>query len=67
MLGLTKIRKEKGWTRDELARRSGVATLTIYALEKGRRQGNMATWDKLAAVLGVGLDTLRREARNDDD
>src|SRR5436853_577313 len=37
LVGLERLRTERGWSRQELARRSGLAAATILRLENGRR------------------------------
>jgi len=49
---------ERGWTDQELARRSGVSASTISAIRRGRATGTPTTWRKLAAALRLDLSTL---------
>ena len=57
-IGLAQVRKERGYTQDQLARLSGVARVTIARYETGRTQPNVRTLQKLAATLKVRLDSL---------
>jgi transcriptional regulator with XRE-family HTH domain len=59
MIGLTQVRNDRGWTKTELARRTGLTPIIIYMLETGRRRGTVITWDKLEATLGVPSQKLR--------
>ena len=52
---VARIRKELGVSREELARRSGVNSVTLWNIEKGHRSPNVATLEKLAAALGCEL------------
>ena len=55
---LQRLRTERGLSRSELERLSGVSRLTIYDLERGRRNPRLDTLQALAETLGVGLDEL---------
>jgi transcriptional regulator with XRE-family HTH domain len=56
---LTRLRDGRQWSQKELARRSGVAYMTIYRLEEGIYEDTRtATAAKLARTLGVSLDVL---------
>lgn len=50
---LRKIRKEKGFSLAELARRAGMSKLTIINIEAGRTAPQLSTIQKLAEALGV--------------
>jgi transcriptional regulator with XRE-family HTH domain len=45
-------------SQDELAEKSGVNQATIAMLERGHRQPRRGTVEKLAAALGVAVETL---------
>ncbi|MFJ7231475.1 helix-turn-helix transcriptional regulator [Streptomyces tendae] len=53
---LARLRVERNWTFDELARRSGLARRTLIDLEHGRTTGSVTTWH--AHALGVPIDEL---------
>lgn len=55
---LARLRVERNWTFDELARRSGLARRTLIDLEHGRTTGSVTTWRALAHALGVPIDEL---------
>lgn len=55
---LHRLRTERGLSRAELERLSGVSWPTIYDLEHGRRNPRLDTLQALAEVLEVGLDEL---------
>jgi transcriptional regulator with XRE-family HTH domain len=56
---LRKLREDRRWSMQELARRSGVHYMTIYRLEKGISQEPLVSGGAaLAHALGVSLDVL---------
>ncbi|NGO43063.1 helix-turn-helix transcriptional regulator [Streptomyces ureilyticus] len=55
---LARLRGERNWTFDELARRSGLARRTLIDLEHGHTTGSVTTWHALAHALGVSIDEL---------
>ncbi|RST23054.1 XRE family transcriptional regulator [Streptomyces sp. WAC04770] len=55
---LARLRVERNWTFDELARRSGLARRTLIDLEHGRTTGSVTTWHALAHALGVPINEL---------
>ena len=57
-LELARLRSERGWTYDELARRSGLARRTLIEIEQGRTIGSLKTWHALAHALNVPVDHL---------
>ena len=55
-----RIRREKGWTQEQLAEISGFSQQYISGLEQGRRNPTVVTLYELATALGVThLDLLR--------
>jgi transcriptional regulator with XRE-family HTH domain len=57
-LELARLRSERGWTYDELARRTGLARRTLIEIEQGRTIGSLKTWHALAHALDVSVDHL---------
>ncbi|MFF1965706.1 helix-turn-helix transcriptional regulator [Streptomyces sp. NPDC058232] len=57
-LELARLRSERGWTYDELARRTGLARRTLIEIEQGRTIGSLKTWHALAHALEVPVDHL---------
>ncbi|MGW0828694.1 helix-turn-helix transcriptional regulator [Streptomyces sp. NPDC002845] len=55
---LARLRSERGWTFDELARRSGLARRTLIDLEHGRTTGSITTWHALAHTFDVPIEQL---------
>lgn len=52
------LREARGWTRTDLARRSGVTKDTIRSIETGRTRTNIVTVEALAEGLAVPLSAL---------
>lgn len=57
-----KIRKDRGWTQEQLAEKSGLSQQYISGLENGLRNPTIVTVYELASALGVShLDLLAFE------
>lgn len=52
------LRVERGWSMDELAKKSGISKGSISHLEFGRYDPKLSTVLALAKVLGVSLERL---------
>ncbi len=52
------LRREKGWTRPETARRTGVSTNYVWRLETGRREPAARVIVCFAWAFGVTTDYL---------
>lgn len=52
------FRKEKGYSRDEAAKRIGVVSRTLAAYERGEREVSIDTAEKMAATYGVTFEHL---------
>ncbi|MGX2947168.1 helix-turn-helix transcriptional regulator [Enterococcus alishanensis] len=50
---LKKIREEKGFTQESLAKRLGIAKTTYSSYEQGHRQPSVNNAKKIASVLDV--------------
>ena len=56
---LRPLRHQRGWTQQELARRSGVDQPTISRIENGHTRGvGLGTIERLAQALGVNPRVL---------
>jgi transcriptional regulator with XRE-family HTH domain len=53
---LRNVRKEKGWTQLELAKRMGISNTFISQWELGRSHPSLDTFAKLVRTLGVSAD-----------
>ena len=52
------VRRERGWTQDEFARRVGVSRSAVAQWETGRAGQVTGTLTRIADVLGVGVEYL---------
>ncbi len=52
------IRKQKGLTLVEIAKRTGIAQATLSRIETGGMMGTVDSHEKIAEVLGIGLPDL---------
>lgn len=56
---LAKLRKEKGWTQEELAQKASISYNTLIKIErKGIKNPKIETVVKLSKALGVTIDDL---------
>ena len=55
---LRKLRKEKGFTLEELAERAEISVSYLSHIERGTRQAPLTALESLAHVLGVNLYEL---------
>lgn len=55
---LRALRHSRGWTLDELARKSEMSASTLSRLESGKRQATLELLLPLTRQLGIGLDDL---------
>jgi transcriptional regulator with XRE-family HTH domain len=61
-LRIRAFRKLKGYTQQELAERLGVSVAVLGAIERGTRRADSNILEKIADVLGVGMDELLNRA-----
>jgi DNA-binding XRE family transcriptional regulator len=68
-ISLAQHRRDRGWSYDELAARSGVGRATLVAIESGKPRrnpgkpattGTLLTWYRIARALDVELGELLR-------
>lgn len=57
--GLKPIRLRRGWTQEDLSRRSGVSRDSLSNYENDSREPHPTTVKKLATALGVSTDDLQ--------
>lgn len=58
---IKKLRKEKGLSQDRLSKMADIAHPTIIKIESGAIQSpTVETAQKIARVLGVGIDELMK-------
>lgn len=59
---LAQARKERGWTWEELARRTGIKPLTISQIERGLRGGRFDTLKEIAGALDFEFALKKRSS-----
>lgn len=60
-----RIRREKGWTQEQVAERSGFSQQYISGLERGRRNPTIVSIYELAQALEVSYLELLTEQREE--
>lgn len=55
---IRELRKEKQWSQDKLAQRSGLSRVYINSLEKGKRNPTLVTLIALALGLEISVEEL---------
>ncbi len=59
------LRKARGWSLDELARRAGTSAPTVHRYESGWDRFEIGTLRKLSAALGASLEVRLRPRESD--
>jgi transcriptional regulator with XRE-family HTH domain len=59
---IRRLRRERGWTQEQLAEGADLETRYVQTLESRRANPSAATLISVAAALGVGPGTLFRPA-----
>ena len=57
-LNVQRLRREKGWSQEDLAFESGLHRTYVSGIERGVRNPTLLILDKLAKTLGVRLAEL---------
>ena len=52
------MRLERGWTQEELSERSGLASVQVSRIERGKREVRLSTLLLLMSALDVSADEL---------
>ena len=52
------LRKKKGWSQEELGKRSGLHRTYIGSIERNERNVSLINVDKIAKALAVSADSL---------
>ena len=63
-LNVQKIRRERGWSQEELAFESGLHRTYISGIERGARNPTLLVIDQLATALNVSPARLLEPASN---
>lgn len=61
-LSVQRLRREKGWSQEELADRAGLHRTYVSGVERGIRNPTVTIVEKLATALGVPTGMLLGEA-----
>lgn len=64
---IRRLRREKGWTQDELAERAGISRRTLVALEGGNPRGEVGIAIRVIAALDCELAIEERSTERGDD
>ena len=59
-LNLQRLRRDKGYSQEDLSGRSGVHQTYLSGVERGRRNPTVLVLDKIARALGADLEDLTR-------
>jgi transcriptional regulator with XRE-family HTH domain len=58
---IRKLRQEKGWSQDELARKANIPFTTLTKIETGViKKPSVFTVEQIAEALGVSIDQIIR-------
>lgn len=55
---IRQVRKAKGWSQDELARKAGISMSFLGHIERGSRIMSLETFAGICGALGTGADEL---------
>lgn len=55
---IRQVRKVKGWSQDELARKAGISMSFLGHIERGSRIMSLETFASICAALNAGADEL---------
>ncbi len=62
-LNVQRLRREKGWSQEDLAFESGLHRTYVSGIERGVRNPTLLILDKLAKTLGVAPAELLARSR----
>ena len=66
-LRIRQVRKAKGWSQDELAKRCGISMSFLGHIERGTRIMSMETFANICTALDAGADELLWGVANPSD
>lgn len=55
---IAKLRKQKGWSQEQLAERAALDAKSIVQIEKAKRNPTLKTLQKVASALDVSVSKL---------
>ena len=62
---IRELREEKGWTIRDVAKRSGLPTFHLIAIEGGKHAATVDTLQSIATALGVTTSDLLNHSKDD--
>ena len=60
-------RRERGWSQEELARRTGVSRIWVHDLERGGGGASIEAVLRVLDVLGIAIGIVRDEPPDESD
>lgn len=60
-LRIAELRKEKGWTQEELGNRSGIGRVHIVRIEQGKYDVRIDTLAAIAEAFGLTVDFIKKK------
>jgi transcriptional regulator with XRE-family HTH domain len=57
-LAVQRLRKEKGWSQEQLAHEAGLHRTYVSGIERGVRNPTLTIMERVAATLGVKIGAL---------
>lgn len=63
---IKKERERCGWSQTELSKKSGVSSRSIGHYEHGQRDPQFVTLGKILGAMGMQIQFLRMEEKNND-
>lgn len=63
---IRKIRKNYGWTQEQLAEKSGISVPFMTQIELGRKSASLEVIEKIAQSLEVSYESLFKTEISDD-
>lgn len=55
---IEKLRKDRGWTQDDLARKADVSVMTVSEIESGKGNPRLTTLSQIAKAFEVSVEEL---------
>lgn len=59
------LRQKKGMTQQDLSEKADISIAFLSFIESGKRKGSLDTYHHLATALGLGLDELFKNLKDD--
>jgi transcriptional regulator with XRE-family HTH domain len=62
-LNVQRLRRDKGFSQEELASRADIHQTYLSGVERGKRNASVLVLERIAKALGVDIDELFRRRR----